>query len=347
MSKRIIMLIMCVLFTFSAVSCAKTTERTFDPFSPDESEEFDGKLRFGYDGTFKILFLSDMHLCSAKHNNPATLFNINLFLDVEDPDLVIFGGDNTTLETEEEIYESLAFVLEPIIDRKIPWCYVYGNHDRSSVSGEKQEVIYHSFDYCVSADVSELDGEATCCLPVYGYESEEIKYAVWCMDSQDYTAEGVYDCVHTDQIEWYKATAEKMENENGGKINGLMCMHMPVVELRRCILDMEGTGFHGTAMESSTPYNSVCCSELNYGLWDAVTERGDVQMMIFGHDHQNNFTATLDGITVGYTGTFSGNACLNEMIRGTRVVVVREDDTAHPETYFGSIHDWAYKFYID
>lgn len=346
MIKRFIALLICSVFLFSAVSCAKTTERTFNPFLPDEPEEFDGKLRFNYDGTFKIMFVSDFH--SDSWDDSFTMDYIRLFLDVEEPDLVIFGGDNSTDDTVEEHAAIIDILLSAVIERKIPWCHVYGNHDREgTATGDELQQLYIKHDYCLSSDVEELDGTGTYYVPVYGYGSDELKYVVWCLDSHDYDQNGsYYDCVHADQIEWYKKTSEELEKNCGEKVNGMMFCHMPVIELRKCIEDMKGTNFHGTAMESKTPYNSICCSELNYGHFDAIKERGDVQLMLFGHDHKNNFTATLDGITMGYVGSLSG-ACGLCCIKGTRIVVINENDTSHPETYFGFVEDQYYKFYMD
>lgn len=350
MVKRFVASLMIALFLLSAVSCAKPAERTFNPFLPDEPEEFDGTLHFNYDGTFKILFLSDFHSdtwLDDKWPKVKTLNLINLMLDIEDPDLVIFGGDTSVDETFDEHKSTLDTVLSVVSAKKIPWCHVFGNHDREGgIDPEELYNYYFNYDYCVSSDVKELDGTGTYYIPVYGYDSDELKYVVWCMDSHDYADEGYYDCVHTDQVEWYKKTSSELEARNGHKINGMMFCHMPVIELRRVVDDPIGTNFYGTAMESEYGiYSSICCSELNYGHFDAVKERGDVQLMLFGHDHYNNFTASIDGVQMGYVGSlcaFGGNP-----VRGTRVVVINENNTAHPETYFAFAEDQYYKFYMD
>jgi metallophosphoesterase superfamily enzyme len=55
---------------------------------------------------------------------------LNAALDAEKPDLVVFSGDQ--LNGQGSSYESLSVLSKfskPVIDRKIPWAAVFGNHD--------------------------------------------------------------------------------------------------------------------------------------------------------------------------------------------------------------------------
>ena len=52
------------------------------------------ELRVDENGDFKVLVLSDVQSCSTKINEE-TINNIRIVIDREDPDLVIFNGDNS------------------------------------------------------------------------------------------------------------------------------------------------------------------------------------------------------------------------------------------------------------
>ena len=333
--KRIITLLLLVVLLFSAVACSSAPSVIGDsPFKPQTDDP--KTLRFNRDGKFKIMFISDLH---SDIDN--VVWMMDAMLECELPDFVIFGGDTCVDVTADEIPSNLDALLAPVIERGIPWCHVYGNHDREcGLTGDELQQLYYTYDYCLSSDVEELDGTGTYYLPVLSSDSDDISYIIWCMDSHDYIdGDYDYDCVHADQVEWYKNTSAKIEADNGKKINGLMFMHIPMREfitIRDNPVECEQNGFIT---------DGPCCSSHNFGLFDAIKERGDVTMVVNGHDHVNNASGKLDGITLAYAGSLTRNSYINEQLRGVRVAVIDENDTANPETYFLSAHDILYKFY--
>ena len=334
--KRIIILLVCTIVVFSAASCAKTPNEPVVPYNPKVDEP--GTLRFNSDGKFKIMFISDLH--SDMDN---VVWMMEAMLECELPDLVIFGGDTCVDVTPDEIPSHLDALLQPVIERKIPWCHVFGNHDREcGLNGDELQQLYYTYDYCLSSDVEDLDGTGTYYLPVLRSDSDDIGYIIWCMDSHDYIDgdyDNGYDCVHADQVEWYKKTSAEIETDNGKKINGLMFLHIPLSEfktIRDNPVECEQNGFIT---------DGPCCGPHNFGLFDAIKERGDVTMVVNGHDHVNNASGKLDGITLAYAGSLTRNSYINEQLRGVRVAVIDENNTANPETYFLSAHDRLYKFY--
>ena len=341
MFKRFVACLLCLISVFTVVSCSKPAERSFNPFLPEEPEEFDGTLRFNSDGTFKIMFLSDFH--SDTWPEDYSLEKINMLLDAEQPDFIILGGDNTVDKTMDEAKSAIDTLISLIIERRIPWCHVYGNHDRDSLDCEDLQQVYLGYDYCVSSDVEELYGVGTYCLPIIGHDSDDVKFMIWCFDSHSNSEAGIYD----DQVDWYKKTSEELENTAGKKVNGMMFCHIPVYELHSCVDDIIGTRFHGTCMEGNDLESSLDTAPEGFKMFDAIKERGDVPLFLFGHCHHNNCLAVLDGITLGYTGTVTGACFKTDIIRGSRVVIINENDTAHPETYFAFCEDSYYEFYLD
>lgn len=328
--KSIILLLICFFIFFTAAACAKEkTDTASKKVDPPHT------LRFNEDGKFKVIIFSDMH--ADYENGPSAMAAI---LDAEKPDLVIFGGDNISWIDKRDVEPIVSALSEPLAERGIKWCYVYGNHDRESVGSGYLQEVFLSQECCIASDVGFLDGEATYCLPVLSSDSDETAYAIWCMDSHDYAPElsSYYDCVHTDQIEWYKECSEKLEKTAGRKIYGLMFMHIPMQQLQYIRDNPEECKIEGDVNEPT------CCSDLDYGLFDAIKERGDVKLVLNGHDHTNNYTGIVDGINFGYCGSLSLNTYNIEEIRGARVVIIDENDTEHPETYMAFLHDPKYGY---
>lgn len=67
----------------------------------------------------------------------------------------------------------------------------------------------------------------------------------------------------------------------------------------------------------------VCCWSLNTGLFAALIEQKTVQWVSAGHDHNNDYYGTYDGINLAY-GRKTGVACYGpkDMQRGARVFEV-------------------------
>jgi hypothetical protein len=103
-------------------------------------------LRFRDDGTFKIVQFADAHVTTGNTsacknldvrqeqwpcNDANTTALLDAMLDAEDPDLVVFTGDNIFgpdlggVGVEAALQRAFA----PVIERGVPWAAVFGNHD--------------------------------------------------------------------------------------------------------------------------------------------------------------------------------------------------------------------------
>lgn len=99
-------------------------------------------LNFGPDGTFKIVQFTDLHWESIGEEldecDQKTRRVVEKILEIEKPDFVVFTGDIMTSgskspikesRTRESIKEALQIILKPVIDCKVPWTLVLGNHE--------------------------------------------------------------------------------------------------------------------------------------------------------------------------------------------------------------------------
>ena len=74
----------------------------------------------------------------------------------------------------------------------------------------------------------------------------------------------------------------------------------------------------------------ICTVSQGNGQVEAIKECGDVKAIVFGHDHQNCFTTTLDGINIVQTPCASFR-CYGRRSRGVRVFTI-DEKTGNYET---------------
>ena len=326
--------------------------------SPDTAgapwEESRHPLRFDENGEFRVLVFSDIHGAGPKLSKLAKT-NIALLTEREDPDLVLFDGDNTWgLKDEQTLRSCVADMTEVLEEKRIPWAHVYGNHDAegNNVPKAKQQQIYESFDYCVSrgGDPS-LPGVGNYVLPVYASDGGRVVFAVWALDSGQYItsaeraslkpagtifqgyAGSDYDYIKPAQIAWYRETSRAMEAYAGEKIPGLMAFHIPLQETYAAWVNRDALEHTGEKREP------VCASEINSGLFAVLLERGDIKAVVNGHDHVNDYMVNYGGIRLCYCSTISETGYCDMDMLGARVFVIREEDPGEIETYISYVDE--------
>lgn len=315
------------------------------------------KLRFDENGEFKIMMLSDLHLIKDGISTRC-LDDIKLLVEHEHPNLIILNGDILAADSigdEVEFRRILKGLTDYFEDEEIYWIHVYGNHDREyEFSLAKQHHVYKSYPHCLSkAGDLTLHGLGNYVLPLYGSRDEDVKFIVWALDSGGYLSKTdqnalfpggetpfpgngspTYDYIHSDQIEWYVETSKFLQEQNGGEmIPGLMAFHIPLQETYTAWINREGlewTGQKGGDVGAS-PYNS--------GFFEVLRRRGDVKIIVNGHDHANDFMVNYAGIKLCYTSTVTTTAHCDESIRGTRLFIIRESNPVDVETYMTYLKD--------
>lgn len=179
-----LILVVCLLFTGFA-------------FSSGAAET---KLKFNSDGKFKILVFADCQDDASPYQEMIDL--INDALDYEKPDFVVFTGDNIVVGTESNFRDAARYIIQPLIDRDIPYAYTFGNHDNErGLSKEFMHEVYMSLGTCLTYDAQpSLNGFGNCNIPVYSSTGDDIAFNFWIIDSLTY-ADGGYDHVRSDQLE--------------------------------------------------------------------------------------------------------------------------------------------------
>lgn len=353
--KKIISVILCfaMLFTVTVMNA---------------SANQDTKLRFNSDGKFKILQLADLQDDEIL-NGVAKEF-IRRAVAEEKPDLVVLTGDNTAgyackvgiKAIDDSLSKSAVKQFMSILDDAgVPVAMVFGNHDDDDTKTTKEDLMkmYQEYDCFVGYDaVPELYGCGTYNLPIYSSDgSDKVSFNLWMFDSNTYDeVYGGYDYVHPDQIEWYKNTEAELTKANGGTpVPSMAFQHIIVDEIWDCIepcsandsgaWDFGDRGYYRIKPELQTGGNFKewpCPGTQESLQFETMKENGNVLAMFFGHDHNNTFEISYQGIDIVATPGFTFQSYSNED-RGFRVIELDENDlstydtrTIHWQDYYGS-----------
>ena len=96
------------------------------------------KLTFKND-TFKILQIADTQ--EGRKVSPDTLALINAALDREEPDLVVYSGDQIWGRgfhgDVNQVRRVLKELTAPVVERHLPFAICFGNHDRQGGVAER------------------------------------------------------------------------------------------------------------------------------------------------------------------------------------------------------------------
>ena len=283
-------------------------------------------LRFNEDGRFRILILTDAH--HAPGTGTQTITAMGSLIDRARPDFVFLDGDNIAGHaTEKNCRDMIDQIVSPMEERGIPWAHVYGNHDKTPLFSKAfQQEIYESYPHCMSQfGPEDIPGVGNYFLPVLDKDGRTV-FGIWALDSmQDLgimdeklarmehpekeillpnrlTTGSDADFIRLEQVAWYMGTSRNLEKDNGRKVPSVMCFHQPLYEFNAVVRNPGQTQMKGECNES------ICCSEINSGLFAALLERGDVTGVFCGHDHNNSFDGIWCGIHLAYCGSVGYHA---------------------------------------
>ena len=323
------------------------------------------ELRFR-NGVFTALQVSDTQ--DLQYVRRTMLWMLNKAYDRVKPDLILLTGDNTLgnhfrdampvvshlyVNSKEREYsamrKALAYVLEPIARRRIPFAMIYGNHDdMNEITKEEQAEIYRDYPCCVGLDNPDKTVDVdTYNIPVYAEDGSRVAFNLWMLDSAwtDHEARRGRCEVKPETVAWYDKTCKALAEENGGKpVPAILFQHVPLPDTLRLIEPCEKK--RGAVCEKGVYYRlkpdvegtlgeypSVC--DTDAGLFEAIKLNGDVKAVVFGHDHLNCFEGRLDGVDFIQTASASFR-CYGSPLRGARVFRLYEDGRYETEhlSYF-------------
>ncbi|KAF9580966.1 hypothetical protein BGW38_002185 [Lunasporangiospora selenospora] len=231
-------------------------------------------LRFRQDGSFKIVQFADMHMATGPHMCFGVPSNMNCtgdintsemmdrMLDAENPDLVVFTGDNVDGLTSSDAYSTILKYSKQVVERGIPWTIVFGNHDEEGdLSKEEMIQSVQDLPYCLSTrGPLDISGTGNYVLQIRrprshhrhhnphrrvmeDYQEDEMDlqkddtghFTLYFLDSGAYSFNleyPGYDWIKEDQVQWFRETSRAITSRYHKKRipNALVFFHIPLPE---------------------------------------------------------------------------------------------------------------------
>ncbi|KAJ5172085.1 hypothetical protein N7492_004678 [Penicillium capsulatum] len=246
--------------------------------------------RINDNGKFKVMQLADIHLstglgtcrdpvpaesvpgqkCEA---DPRTLEFVERLLDEEKPDMVIFSGDQVNGETAPDAQSALFKSVKLVVDRKIPYAAIFGNHDdEGDLNREQLMAVYEELPYSLSAAGPEdIDGVGNYIVEVLDRgKSTHSALTFYLLDTHSYSPDERqfrgYDWIKPSQTRWFKNTAQSLRRKHREYSHihmNLAFIHIPLPEYRS-----SGKYWKGQWPEVPT------APGFNSGFKDALEEEG-------------------------------------------------------------------------
>ncbi|MBQ3517917.1 MAG: metallophosphoesterase [Clostridia bacterium] len=303
-------------------------------------------IRKNGDGDFKVLMFTDTHLNGKKQTDNMTVSYIVKNITAQQPDLVVFGGDNVSSGFNKKRNEEFAQLMENL---GVYWAAVLGNHEGDglmAVSREENVQIFSSYEYCLMRNgKDDVDGNGNYTINILNADNT-LKEVFFFMDSGSYMTEEskteygvtqdgeVYDGVKISQVNWYNEKHASLTAQYGD-FKSVLVVHIPPYQAEQDYA--ENDFLYGAKREG------VCESGFDAGLVDAMIEKGSAQAVYFGHDHVNDFGVMYENILLSYIqpsgyGVYNMQSKFgspeNEWIQGCTLLTIAADGTYTAEQIF-------------
>ena len=257
------------------------------------------RLGYNKEGKIKILQFTDTHYVVGDPDSERALKNVVEMLDTEKPDFVIHTGD---IVFGKPAADCARAILQPLVDRKIPFAVAMGNHDSDfdlsrtemfkvlrSIPGNVNTIDDDGISGC-SNDIITISGKGGVDRVLYLFDSG---------NRDEIAGVNGWGYVKQDQVAWYKAHSRRFKEANGGTpVPSVAFFHIPVPEFNEALRDPSRVMMGNIGEEPCSP-------AFNSGLYLAMREMGDVQAIVTGHDHNNDYVMLWRKFFFIY-GRFSG-----------------------------------------
>lgn len=244
---------------------------------------------------YKILQIADLHFSThegicrdqfpevedCKADKRTSEF-LNKVLDIEKPDLAILTGDQIFGEDSFDSITTMLKVVAPLIERKIPYALMFGNHDdEGSLSREELMRFFQTLPYNLATQGPvDIDGVGNYFFQVKNKESQQSLLSFFILDTHKYSPNPKilpgYDWLKESQLSHVKDL--HTTNTFGPNDIKFAFFHVPLPEFRNTNDNL----LIGNYKEPITApkYNSLGR--------DVLQELG-VSVVSVGHDHCNDY----------------------------------------------------------
>ncbi|NMN00639.1 serine/threonine protein phosphatase [Bifidobacterium sp. DSM 109958] len=237
--------------------------------------------------------------------------------------------------TRDLVRRGAAQMLQPLIDRGVPFAVTYGIHDfQCGLSNAELDAIYREFPGCINPESTAASPTTprtqpgcgmpdqpiyacepgTFALPVRNMEGTANALGLVLVDSGDYAREGGYGRPSDAAL----AFLAQVPTLVGAR--SLVFQHTPLPQFYRLLREVPSTtayaiqGYRAFDQhcyvldESKTLPGSylgegVSCPDRDSGEFDVLRTSGGYVGLFAGQDHRNGFVGTVDGLLLGATPT--------------------------------------------
>jgi hypothetical protein len=269
------------------------------------------ELKFGENGRFKIMQVTDIHYSAAEYAAGSLEF-LREAIRLVQPDLIMLTGDIVVSADTRRGWQDITGLLS---ESGIPWAAVFGNHDSEYELTNRQiiELLTTCPGNLTENGPENISGNGNYVLSVASSTRPDRTAAVlYCFDTKKQ-----HEWISYDQMDWYRQQSRRFTERNGGQpLPALAFYHIPIPEYNEII---------GKPATVGLQQETVCCPAFNSGSFTAMYECGDVMGIFVGHDHDNNYIGCLHGICLAY-GYKSGRRSYGKIGRGVRVIELFEGE---------------------
>ena len=264
MKKRLVTVISVLLIVIFLTAIFTACKR-------ETSEYVSFTMKMGRKGTFKILQLTDMHFINSLEDDEKKSVvkdytyrdewaqtAVTEIIKQADPDLIIVTGDCTfTLDTclqftgTNDNYAAFQKAAKFIDSFKIPWAFLFGNHDEEGSLHARLKDIDKTKEYlgaylnskeikyCMYTDgpeeingvgnyiINVVNRDGTTNMPLVLFDSGSYLRYVDPKDGKAYSAQQSYEYVHADQLDWYEAAINDISRIENKKVDSIVFQHIP------------------------------------------------------------------------------------------------------------------------
>ena len=315
---------------------------------PDPTNYYGTTMHARKDGSYRILLIADTQ--DTDEPQQLTLDLLNAELDHADVDLIILLGDviyGPSVGADKAKAEAaIRAIVEPIAEKRIPFLVCFGNHDdEECISKAEQLAIYQNIPGCLN-EFPDIPGVGNTCLEICPQGTDEPSILLWAMDSGTYAPEevGGYGYVTELQNQWFR---DGVAEYDANRPVSYVFQHIPVPQVFELVIPakpfQKGAvctfGDFGSdwyiekegAVREGRFGEAPCPPKEDHGQFQSWKDCG-VKAAFFGHDHTNDYIATIDGIDVVATCGLGFYSYGRGDEHGARLLVLHTDRPSEYET---------------
>ena len=256
----------------------------------------------------KILQLTDNHLTyGMDYNDRQTYKAIEALVLSDDWDLVVFTGDMVMSPLAIPLFRHLVNLMESL---EVNWTFILGNHDRDYHRAERLLSVTKDTEYLQFKVGPELEDGGAGNFKITFTKNAQPFYHLYFLDSKSETDHPnrltKYDFLSEAQVAWFEDFVKE------DTVPNVVFMHTPLLQFE--LVD-NYTGIFGEPVHPQG---------LDTGFFDLAVSYGLTQGIFVGHDHENDFAFTLEGIVLAY-GRYTGYNAYGSLELGGRVIHVDEN----------------------